>query len=122
MIDFKTKTFYFGYGDILVGSEYISLRFREFEPPLEVGTAVNEGSMNELGLKYTSDKVTISFCSYEEAKCFSKLLDSMDGKDNFQFDFKGWRFNFSIWNPKSVEAIKLHLNAVKSNLLMCMAC
>lgn len=122
MIDFKTKTFYFGYGDIFVGSEYINLRFREFEPPIEVGTAVNEASMNELGLKYTSDKVTICFCSYEEAKCFSKLLNSMDGKDNFQFDFKGWRFNFSNWNPKSIECIKTHLNTVRSYLLMCTAC
>lgn len=86
------KTLYFGYGDICVGCECFNLTFREFEPPTE--------------------KFSIPITRCEEAKQLIELLDSMDGKDNFQFDFKGWRFNFSNWNPKSVEVIKLHLNAI----------
>ncbi len=117
MIDFKTKTLYFGYGDIAVGEATIAIRFRQFEPPIEVGANVIDGEVN-----YTSDGVNIYLCSYEEANCLDKLLDSMDGKDNFQFDFKDWRFNFSNWNPKSIECIKKYLNIVKCYIVLPLAC
>ena len=117
-IRYDNKTLYFGYGDICVGSNALSLRFREFEPPLEVGTWFEDG----IEVNWLSEPFYIPIEYYEEAEALEKLLDNMDGKDNFQFDFKGWRFNFSLWNPKSVEVIRLHLNAIKSNLLMCIAC
>lgn len=118
-IRLDSKTLYFGYGDICVGSNWLSLEFREFEPPTEVGTWFEELPEN---FKWLSEKIRISITSYEEAVELGKLLDSMDGKDNFQFDFKGWRFNFSNWNPKSVETIKKHLSVVRDKLLMCIAC
>ena len=113
-IRYDNKTIYFGYGDICVDNNGIALQFREFEPPIEVGTWFEDESK----VNWLSEKFSIPITHYEEAKELDRLLDSMDGRDNFQFDFKGWRFNFSIWNPKSVEVIKLHLNAVKRNILM----
>lgn len=122
MIDFKTKTFYFGYGDIIVNNSTLGLKFIECEPPVEVGMQLTKELEKELGVKFTSDWVTIPIKYYEEAKEFEKLLDELDGRDKFQFYFKDYLFNFSIWNPKSIESIKRHLNIVRSNLLMCCAC
>lgn len=122
MIDFETKTLYFGYGDIDTGNMSIGLRFREFEPPVEVGTILTDDFMHKTGLRYTSDGVKIYICSYEEAECLERLLDRMDGRDLFYFQFKDWTFNFSNWNTKSVECVKRHLSVVKSNLLRCLAC
>lgn len=122
MIDFKTKTLYFGYGDIGVSNVSIGIRFREFQPEVEVGTILTDDVKNQHGIKYTSDSINIYICSYEEAECLERLLDRMDGRDMFYFAFKDWVFNFSIWNPKSIDAIKNHLNIVKGNLSMCIAC
>ena len=116
------KTLYFGYGDICVGNTTFGLTFTEFEPEVEVGTVITPELEKEKSIKYISEKFIIPIKCYEEAKELGRLLDSMDGKDNFQFDFKGWRFNFSNWNPKSIESIKRHLAVVRGNLLMCCAC
>ena len=121
-IRLDNKTLYFGYGDICVGNTVLGLTFTEFEPEVEVGTVITPELEKEKGIKFISEKFIIPIEYYEEAKELDRLLDSMDGKDNFQFDFKGWRFNFSIWNPKSVEVIKWHLSVIKSRLLMCIAC
>ena len=121
MIDFKTKTFYFGYGDIIVNNSTFGLKFIECEPPVEVGMNLTEELEKELGVKFTSEWITIPIKTYEEAKQFEKLLNKIDGRDYFQFYFGDYLFNFSNWNPKSIESIKRHLNVVRSNLLMCMA-
>ena len=113
-----TKTLYFGYGDIGVGCDCFNLTFREFEPPIEVGTWFDDESK----CKWLSEKFSIPITRYEEAKQLIELLNSMDGKGKVQFDFKGWRFNFSNWNPKSVEVIKKYVNYIKTNLLLPLAC
>jgi len=117
MIDFKTKTLYFGYGDIAVGNTTIALRFRQFEPSMEVGADIIDGEMN-----FTSNGINIYLCSYAEVECLERLLDKMTGRDFFYFIFKEWTFNFANWNPKSIEVIKAHLNIVKNNMLAPMAC
>ena len=122
MVNFHTKTLYFGYGDIAVGNTMISLNFTEFEPPVEVGTVITDDLINEVGLKYTSDSVNIHICSYEEAQLLEGALDRINGKDVVLFKFKDWVFNFVTYDPKSIEVIKKHLKVVRSNLLMCSAC
>lgn len=122
MIDFKTKTFYFGYGDILVTTFIFCLKLIECEPPVKVGMELTEELEKELGVKFTSDWATVPIKTYEEAEQFEKLLNELDGKDCFQFYFGEYLFNFSNWNPKSIESIKRHLNIIKSDLLMCLAC
>lgn len=112
------KTLYFGYGDICVGFDLFNLTFREFEPPIEVGTWFKD----ESEVNWLSERFSIPIIRYEEAQQLIKLLDSMDGKDNFKFDFKGWTFNFSNWNPKSVEVIKKYVSCIRSNLLLTLAC
>ena len=116
-----SKTFYFGDGDICVGNNTFGLRFREFEPPVEVGTVIDSKLEEEVGLKYTSEWFTLPIKTYEEAITLDKLLDKMDGRDFYYFHFGDFTFNFANWNPKSIEVIKGHLSIVKSNLLMCMA-
>ena len=122
MIDLKAKTFYFGYGDIIVNNSTLGLRFIECEPPVEVGTQLTKELEEELGVKFTSDWVTIPIQTYEEALAFERLLDRMDGRDFHYFYFGDFTFNFANWNPKSIESIKRHLNVVRHNLLMCIAC
>lgn len=116
------KTLYFGYGDICVNSTALGLTFTEFEPEIEVGTVMTPELKKEKGIKFISEKFIIPIECYEEAKELDRLLDSMNKNGTFQFEFKGWIFNFSNWNPKSIEGIKLHLSAIRSTLLMCSAC
>ena len=122
MIDNKTKTFYFGYGDIIVNNSLFGLELIECEPPVEVGMRLTKELEKELGVKFTSDWFTIPIKTFDEAKQFEMLLNELDGRDHFQFYFGDYLFNFSVWNPKSVESIKWHLNVIKSRLMMCLAC
>lgn len=122
MIDFKAKTFYFGYGDIIVNNSTLGLRFIECEPPVEVGTQLTKELGEELGVKFTSDWVTIPITTYEEAKYFGKLLDEVAEQTTHYFYFKDYQFNFSNWNPKSIEVLKVHLDVVRMNLLLSIAC
>ena len=117
----EIKALFFGDGDICVSNNTFGLRFREFEPPIEVGTVIDSKLEEEVGLKYTSEWFNLPIKTYEEATALGRLLDKVDGKDFYCFDFGGFTFNFANWNPKSVEVIKGHLNIVRSNLLMCMA-
>lgn len=122
MIDFKDNVLYFGYGDILVNNSLGGLMFVNCKPPLEVGTGLTDELKEELGVKYTSDWITISIITYDEAKHFGKLLDEVLEGTTRYFYFKDYQFNFSNWNPKSVEVIKAHLSVVRMNLLMTVAC
>lgn len=122
MIDFKTKTFYFGYGDIIVNNSTLGLRFIECEPPVEVGTQLTKELKEELGVKFTSDWITIPIVTYEEAKYFGKLLDEVEEGITHYFYFKDYQFNFSNWNLKSIEVLRAHLSVVRMNLLACIAC
>lgn len=120
-IRLDTKTLYFGDGDICVGNSTFGLTFREFEPPIEVGTVITDELEKKIMLEYTSEWFTLPIKTYEEAMTLDKLLDKMDGRDFYYFHFGDFTFNFANWNPKSIEVIKGHLSIVKSNLLMCMA-
>lgn len=122
MIDFKTKTLFFGYGDILVNHSIFGLIFVECEPPIEVGTCVTEKIKNELNIKLISDIINIYIETYEEAMQLRRLLNNLDGKDCCQFVFKGYRFNFFNWNVKSVESVKRHLDFLIEILLIGSAC
>lgn len=122
MIDFKDNILYFGDGDILVNNSLGGLMFVNCKPPLEVGTEINDEIKEKLGVKYTSDWITIPITTYDEAKYFGKLLDEVTEQTTHYFYFKDYQFNFSNWNPKSVEVIKAHLSVVRMQLLMCLAC
>lgn len=122
MIDFKTKTLYFGHGDILVNHSIFGLTFVECEPPVEVGTPITEKIKNELNIKPISDVVNIYIDTYEEATMLRGLLNCLDGKNCYQVIFKDYRFNFFNWNVKSVEVIKMHLDFLIEILLIGSAC
>lgn len=122
MIDFKDNILYFGDGDILVNNFLGGLMFVNCKPPLEVGTELNDEIKEKLGVKYTSDWITIPITTYDEAKYFGKLLDEVAEQTTHYFYFKDYQFNFSNWNPKSVEGIKAHLGVVRMQLLLSNAC
>ena len=123
MIDFKNNILYFGYGDILVNNYLSGLMFVNCKPPVEVGTDINDEIKEKLGVKYTSDWITIPITTYDEAKYFGKLLDKVLADSTIiEFKFKDYKFNFSNWNPKSVEVLKAHLSVVRMQLLACLAC
>ena len=117
-IRLDSKTLHFGYGDICVGFDLFNLTFREFEPPVEVGTWIKDKSK----VNWLSEKFSIPIIQYEEAEQLIELLDSMDGKNNFKFEFKDWTFNFSNWNPKCIEVLKDRVKHIRSNLLLPLAC
>ena len=122
MINFKDNVLYFGYGDILVNNNLSGLMFVNCKPPLEVGTGLTDELREELGVKYTSDWINISFLTYDEVLYFEKLLDEVLDRTIHYFYFKDYQFNFSNWNPTSIEVIKAHLSNVKQTLVITMAC
>ena len=122
MIDFKDNILYFGDGDILVNNSLGGLMFVNCKPPVEVGTELTEDLREKLGVKYASDWITIPITTYEEAKYFEKLLDEIAEQKTHYFYFKDYQFNFSNWNPKSIESIRTHLSVFRMNLLLCVAC
>lgn len=122
MIDFKDNILYFGYGDILVNSDLICLKFINCKPPVPVGTLLTDEVRDKFNVKYTSDWINIPFLTYDEIVDFEKLLDEVLERTTYYFYFKDYQFNFSNWNPTSIEVIKAHLSIVKQTLLMTVAC
>lgn len=122
MIDFKDNILYFGDGDILVNSDLNCLKFVNCKPPLQVGTLLTDEVRDKFNVKYTSDWINIPFLTYTEVEYFEKLLNEVLDRTTHYFYFKDYQFNFSNWNPKSIEVIKAYLSIVKQTLLMTIAC
>lgn len=114
MIEEKTKTIKFGYGDILVGvNRYIPrMSFTSIKPPVEVGTTVsyNDEDIEICGrveiLEYHIHDLYNLFCTVNE--------------DNKIVKYKDWTFDFTNYNEKSVEVVKK--KAYQTLYTLCCAC
>lgn len=103
MIDGKVLKF--GYGDIAVQQGNTFMRFVSFKPPVEIGTHFRELFRNG-DIEPVGEPITIKFDGLGE---FTELKDKLEGVrlENAPkvFEFKGYTFDFSHYNVKSVEVV-----------------
>ena len=119
MIDGKILKF--GYGDIAVGCINANMTFTPFKPPVEVGTHCYDlfinGDITPIG-----EKVAIRFDSFND---FAELKDKLEGVRTATqkvFEFKGYTFDFSNYNVKSVEVVDDARYHAYMAYLRCAAC
>ena len=59
MIDVENKILYFGYGDIKVGNMHSAgLCFKEFKPPVEVGTVLTDEFVYQNDIEFTTGRIS----------------------------------------------------------------
>lgn len=106
----------FGYGDIAVGANGLTqtISFRQFKPPAECGDQVSEE------VEYIGNEIVLEF-SYESYCEFNKYLKQISNKEITEFLFKGYIFDFTNYNEKSIDVCKKHLGIAISWYLMCIA-
>ncbi len=118
MINIEKKTIYFGYGDVQTGSgASLMLTFTGFKPPMEVGTEIIDQV-----IEYITEPIKLKFTSIEELMGFKKLVDEIDGETNTYFQYRDYVFDFSNYNPKSIEIILKHIKNLQSHFIYLMAC
>ena len=108
----KDKTITFGYGDVLVGwSQLGYVRLEYIKPSQEIGEYAKEGEyevIETITFKYKSDM-------YEFYKKIGDVCES-----NCILEFRGYTFDFSHYNQKSVDVVrKAFLRAALNLSLAC---
>ena len=120
MIDGKILKF--GYGDIAVGHKFTNMQLIPFKPPVEIGSDCNDlfanGDITPIG-----EVVMIRFNSFQD---FAEFKDKLEGVRSATvskvFEFKGYIFDFSNYNVKSVEVVDSIRYAIYMKYLQCAAC
>lgn len=108
----------FGYGTaILHGDSFTRvLTIKYMKPPKEVGTQLLPETYEEMEL---IEKLTFQYS--KDMKDLLRDLDSINETNN-KIDFRGYTFDFSNYNPKSVEVLKEHLKSVIRGFILALAC
>lgn len=118
----KGKVIKLGYGDVAVGNIGFYMKLTPFKPPVEVGTKCNELFANG-DIKPIGESIMIRFDSFAD---FTELKDKLESvrPENASkvFEFKGYTFDFSNYNVKSVEIVDRARRAVYMNYLQLAAC
>ena len=123
MADVKNKIIKFGYGNVQVQASSLlcDISFREFKPPIEVGTKITDKIIQENNLEYVSEPIIINFKTLEELYDFRKLLMEID-ENHTCFKYSDCVFDFSNYNYKSVEVVLNSVKVVENGFIRLMAC
>ena len=109
---------YFGYGDIAVRTQFLfnEIQFQQFKPPQEIGTYVEYDKVEWIGecVKFELNE--------EECVWWVKKLQKVLDRDTNAFEFKGYVFDFSNYNRKSVDVVVKNIYKIYNNLLTIVAC
>ena len=116
------KILKFGHGDIAIEQSCASIKFTPFKPPVEIGTCCRElfhnGDIEPIG-----ETITVKFDNFSD---FAELKDKLEGvrpvNASKVFEFKGYTFDFSNYNVKSVEVFDSIRYAVYMEYLKLSAC
>lgn len=105
----------FGYGDIAVGSSPAQLiRFQQFKPPEECGNYVSNN------VEFIGKEIIISL-TYEDYRNLKDKLKEVKSRNISLFEFKGYIFNFTNYNEKSVEVCEKHMEDAMKWYFICYA-
>ena len=115
---FKKIVLKFGYGDIYVGHDAFAQKiiFRQSKTAFKVGTTVKEDDVEFITEPY------ILQLSYKDYLNFIKLLDKVLDKKIKSFIFKKYIFDFTKFNPKSVEVLKQRAKNAMHLYILGLAC
>lgn len=114
----KGDTICFGYGDVAVYTFTWSneIWFRQFKPSQECGTRVNADDVVWIG-----EWIKLEL-NEEECKWWLEKLKKVFNHQITAFEFKGYVFDFSNYNEKSINVAVKHVYRVYSYLLTVIAC
>lgn len=121
MVDMENKIIKFGYGDIQVHSSWYYISFRQFKPPIEIGTEITDEIIQENNFEYITEPISINFKNLEELYDFRKLVKEID-ENHTCFKYRDCTFDFSNYNSKSVEVLLKGIKVVENGFIMPMAC
>lgn len=109
----KENRIIFGYGTVMIGSNHGILSFTWIKPPKEIGDPVNVDEVE-----------CIAELTFDFKEDFLKLKTDISkiNSENSIINFRGCVLDFSNYNEKSVEALKIHLSVVINNMIICLAC
>lgn len=122
MIDTEKKIIYFGYGDVQVGSNFITLSFTGIKPPLEVGTRITDEVVRENNIECITEPITFKFTDLTELHYFQHNLKATDGATSVFFIYKDYIFDFSKYNIESINIILRHIDCIRHILIKLSAC
>lgn len=98
----KNKTIYFGKGNTSVGFSLNTLILIEIEPVQQIGTILHSDSDIKMG------KRVVIQSNVEEFQKFKDKLNNMNkDTEDKQIEFKGYIFDFSEFNQKSIKNLIL---------------
>ena len=108
----------FGYGTVAVGTNYIELTFKNIRPPQEVGTnlADIEGDVEFYGTIYSTQM------KWEDIKSLREYLNIIEKDEGGCFSFHGFVFDFEVYDPRSLTAIRNQLKNIEYQYLRSIAC
>ena len=111
----KNGRIIFGNGTVSIGSSYCNniLTFQEMESPIKIGEGV------EVTTRFIGEmiKIKMTLTDYQD---LNNLLNHIEKQPCFSF--KGYLFDFSNYNEKSVEVVKRHARNAISRLVQMFAC
>lgn len=110
------KTIKFGYGSILVGCENGYVVIRHIEPPKEIGDNVKKEEVSELTILQTK-----RFSPNMDMIGFLKKLDKVS-KEHPTIVYRGCTFDFSNYNPKSIESVRPAFKVALNSFISTLAC
>lgn len=111
-----------GYGDIAVGNFGWHIQFTPFKPPLEVGTTCSD-LFDSGDIVPTGKTITITLNSDSDfAELKAKLTGVRPKNAPKIFEFKGYTFDFSNYNEKSVDVFEKARRAAHVYYLQVAAC
>lgn len=109
----------FGYGTVAVGTNYIELTFQNIKPPQEVGTdlaQLPDGAVEFYGQIYSI------LLEWEDIKSLRDYLNIIENDQGGCFSFHGFLFDFEVYNPQSLTAIRNQLKNIEYQYLRSIAC
>lgn len=113
---FKDKTIKFGYGTVLVNSDeyFREVTLKYIKPPKEVGEIILDNKsftvLDEIVFEFGKDMLLF----YEELKQITP--------ENTVLEFRGYKFDFSNYNEKSVEVVLRGFKRAIQGFLLALAC
>ena len=120
MIDGKVLKF--GYGDISVRACGFAMTFTPFNPPVDVGTNAR-GPFASKAVQPIGETISIKFKDFKDFAELTQNLRMACFDEAFRvFKFKGYTFDFSNYNEKSVGVVDSVLCCVYQTFMSCAAC
>lgn len=113
----KEKTIKFGYGTIAVlgNSTLRTLVLDYIEPPVKIGSTITSSYKPIQRIKFKYD-----YNSNDMKEFYEKL--NYVSSDNPTLEFRGYQFDFSEFNPTSLQTLKAAVKDVLTGNLMVLAC